>query len=138
MKNIMTVLLAALLLLVPQFAFAAFYDSASQAQQQVDSLTQQQLDSLNNRVFSDAFIIAKIIGFDRSEIDQLKADVRTLKEENARLRAQLALPVSLPVGAPSLSANDSRIADLEAKFESLHETLANVVALLTVVLRKLQ
>jgi outer membrane murein-binding lipoprotein Lpp len=41
-------------------------------------------------VFTDAWITAKIIDYDRSEIDQLKADVQELKAENTQLRNQVA------------------------------------------------
>lgn len=138
MNHIISGLLAASLLLAPAFAHASFNDAAANARQQVNSLSQQQLDSLNARLFTDAFIAAKIVGFDRSEIDQLKADMRALKEENAQLRAQLSSRPAAPVGfAPSDNQN-SRIAALEAKFEALQSTLAQVVTMLTLVLGRLQ
>jgi len=133
----MITLLAATLLLAPGFASASFSDSSAQARSQVNSLSQQQLDSLNTRVFTDAFIAAKIVGFDRSEIDQLKADVRALKDENAQLKAQLSSrPVS--VGYAPADTQGDRIAALEAKFDALQGTLGQVVTMLTFLLTKLQ
>ena len=128
--------LLAALLLAPSLASAAFYDSASQAQSQVNALSQQQLDSLNGKVFTDAWITAKVIGYDRSDIDQLKADVQQLKAENAQLRAQLgSRPATVP--AP-VSSDDARITALEVRFASLQDTLGTVVKLLTMVLAKMQ
>jgi hypothetical protein len=76
-------------LLTPTAAFASFYDSAAQGRSQVDQLTQQQLDGLNGKVFSDAFITAKIIGCNPTEIDQLKSGVQQLRQENTQLRSKL-------------------------------------------------
>jgi hypothetical protein len=100
-KGIAALLFAALLL-------APLSASRSQAA----SLSQQHLDRLNRRVFTDAWVTAKIIGHDRSEIEQLKADVRVLKDENAQLRVQLIQPRT--VSATASSGLESRIAALEA------------------------
>lgn len=54
------------LLLIPFPATAAFIDSQHAGKAQVQTLTSQQLDSLNTRVFSDAFLAAKIVGYDRA------------------------------------------------------------------------
>src|SRR4051794_18098518 len=101
-------------LLAPCFASADFNSSSAQARTQVGSLSTQQLDGLNQKVFTDAFTAARIVGYDRSEIDQLKSDVQELKQENAQLRAQLTL---IPAG------NDARISSLETRFASLQEML---------------
>jgi hypothetical protein len=69
-------LLLILGLLAPTASYAAFNDSTDRARVEVSQLSQQQLDSLNTRVFTDAFLTAKIIGYEPSEIDQLKADIQ--------------------------------------------------------------
>lgn len=135
--TMISLLLAATLLFTPAFAQASFSTAADSARSQVNSLSQQQLDSLNSRVFTDAFIAAKIVGFDRSEIEQLKADMRALKEENAQLRAQLASRPAAVGYAPADNQTD-RITALEAKFDTLQGTLGQVVTMLTFLLSKLQ
>jgi hypothetical protein len=100
-------------------------------------MSQQQLDALNYRDFTDAFIAAKIVGFDRAEIDQLKADMRALKEENAQLRIQFSSRPAASVAAPAISGLEGRVAALEASFASLQSTLGTVVSMLTLVLGKL-
>jgi len=82
-------LTSAILLLLPTLAFASFTATAQRAQAQANSLTAEQLDNLNTRVVNDAFVTAKIIGYDPSEIRQLRADVAQLRRENAQLRAQV-------------------------------------------------
>lgn len=59
----------ALLLLIPFPASAFYVDSQQAARAQVANLTQQQLDSLNTRVFSDAFLAAKVTGNIAGAID---------------------------------------------------------------------
>lgn len=122
-----------LVLSVPTLAFASFDESAAQGRTQVAALTEQQLDGLNTRIFSDAFITAKIVGFDRSEIDQLKADVQMLKQENAQLRAsQGSQPVT------QSSSLEGRVTALEINFTKLQSILGQVVVMLTALLTKLQ
>ena len=121
----------------PAAAFADFTASAQTGRAQAASLSQQQLYSLNGRVFSDAFITAKIIGYDPAEIDQLKADVAELKQENAQLRAQITNQPTAPGTAPS-SDLDARVAALELSFAKLQGTLGLVVNMLTALLAKLQ
>ena len=90
------------ILLAPAAAFASFDQAKQGGQTQVQALTPQQLDSLNTRVFSDAFLAAKIVGFDRAEIDQLTADMQALKQENAQLRAALSSrPVAQVATSPA-------------------------------------
>lgn len=137
MKHTMVALLAAALLFAPGLASASFNDASTQARRQVNGLSQQQLDSLNARDFTDAYIAAKIVGFDRTEIDQLKADMRALKEENAQLRAQLGSRSAAVAFAPTDNQSD-RIAALEGKFDALQSTLGSVVGMLTLILGKLQ
>jgi hypothetical protein len=112
MKKSISRLVAAISLfaLVPTFAFADFNSAATQAKTQVAALSQQQLDGLNPRVFTDAYIAAKIVGYDPTELAQLRTDVNQLRAENAELRSQLS---------------------------SLQGTLGNVVRMLTLLLAKL-
>ncbi len=118
------------LLLTPAAAFAStFQEGVIIGRTVTAKATQQQLDSLNAGVFSDAFMTAKIIGYDRSEIDQMKADIQQLKQENAQLRAQLTQGTGTPTPfAPSL---EGRVAKLEASFSSLQGTLSLIVTMLT-------
>ena len=128
-------LASAVLLLSPTFAFASFSDAAQRGQAQAASLTSDQLDNLNTRVVNDAFLTAKIIGYDPTEIQQLKADVAALKQENAQLRAQLQ---SAPATASSVPASlDARVTKLETAVDGLNSTLMLVVKMLTQVLAKL-
>lgn len=125
------VLAAILSLIAPSFASATFVDASAAAKAQVSGLSHQQLDSLNTKVFTDAHLAGKIIGFDRSEIDQLKADIRSLQMENAQLRGQ-----SIQTAAPA-SSLEARVAALENSFSSLQTTLMTVVQMLTSLLAKL-
>jgi hypothetical protein len=128
-------LTSAILLLSPTFAFASFTDAAQRGQAQANSLTSEQLDNLNTRVVNDAFLTAKIIGYDPSEMQQLKADVASLKQENAQLRAQLQ---SVPATASAVPASlDARVTRLETAIGGLNSTLMLVVKMLTAVLAKL-
>jgi hypothetical protein len=138
MNKIAAFFLAAISLTAPLFAFADFNSSVQVGKQQAASLSQQQLDSINARTFSDAFVTAKIIGFDRSEIDQLKADVRDLKEQNARLQAQLNSRPTATVSAAPSSALIDRVTALETKMTSLQGTLGTIVTMLSSLLLKLQ
>ena len=97
-------------LLLPSFVFADFDSAAAKARSQVAALSQQQLDGLNARVFTDAFIAAKIVGYDPSEIAQLRTEVSQLRAENAEFRSQMT---------------------------SLQGLLGNVVRMLTLLLSKL-
>ncbi len=126
----------AALLLAPASAFADFSASVDTGRTQAAGLSQQQLDSLNSRVFSDAFITAKIIGYDPSDLAQLKADVAALKQENAQLRAQIS---NQPAAAGAVSSSlDARVAALETSFAKLQGTLGLVVNMLTALLAKLK
>ena len=124
----------AVLLLSPTLAFASFTDTAQRAQSQANSLTAEQLDNLNTRVINDAFVTAKIIGYDPSEIQQLRADVSQLRQENAQLRA---LVQAAPVTASAPSTLEARVSALEISFTSLQGTLKLVVTMLTALLAKL-
>lgn len=127
--------LIALALLAPTFALAAFVDASAAAKAQVASLSQQQLDSFNTKVFTDAHLAGKIIGFDRSEIDQIKAQLHALQLENAQLRAQInGQPVAAVTAPTSLEA---RVATLEKSLGGLQSTLMTVVQMLTSLLTKL-
>jgi hypothetical protein len=126
---------AVLCLIAPSFTAAAFVDASAAAKAQVSGLSQQQLDSLNTKVFSDAHLTAKIIGFDRSEIDQIKAELQALRSENAQLRAQASWQ---SVGAPPASSLEARVSALEGSFSALQGTLVTVVQMLTSLLAKLQ
>jgi hypothetical protein len=64
MKRGITGFLAVVVLSAPTLAFASFNESVAVGQAQVNSLGSSQLDALNPRVFSDAFLTAKIIGYD--------------------------------------------------------------------------
>jgi hypothetical protein len=128
------VLAAIISLAAPSFASAAFADASAVAKAQVASLSQQQLDSLNTKVFSDAHLAAKIIGFERSEIDQIKSELQALRNENAQLRAQLS---GQAIGAASPSSIEARVSALESSFTSLQGTLMTVVQMLTSLLAKL-
>lgn len=131
--------LAVAVLFNPLIASASFADSAALAKQRTDALTPQQLDGINIKVFSDAFLTAKIIGYDRDEIDQLKADVQELKDENAQLRAMVAgntgSAAATDADIPSL---DARVTKLEGMFAGLQDSLVLVVNMLTEVLNKLR
>jgi hypothetical protein len=130
------VLAAILTLAAPSFAAAAFMDASAAAKAQVSTLSQQQLDSLNTKVFTDAHLAGKIIGFDRNEIDQIKAELQALRMENAQLRAQSA---GQPVGsAAPASSLEARVSALESSFTGLQSTLVTVVQMLTSLLSKLQ
>lgn len=67
----------------------SFAQSVETGRQRANALTQQPLDSTNAKVFADAFLTAKIIGYDRAEIDQLKADMQEFRRENATSRCSL-------------------------------------------------
>jgi len=115
---------AALCLIAPSFAAAAFVDASAAAKAQVSALSQQQLDSLNTKVFSDAHLTAKTIGFDRSDIDQIKAELQALRSENAQFRAQAT---GQSVGASPASSLEARVSVLEGSFSALQGTLMTVV-----------
>jgi hypothetical protein len=129
-------LVLVVLLLAPAAAFADFNASVETGRAQAASLSQQQLDSLNSRVFSDAFITAKVIGYDPSDIAQLKADVAELKQENEQLRAQISNQPAATGAAPS--SVDARVTALEISFAKLQGTLGLVVNMLTALLAKMQ
>jgi hypothetical protein len=87
--NLRTLTAVSVALLTPSLTFADFNTNAAQARVQVSQLTQQQLDGLNGKNFSDAFLTAKIIGYSPSDIDQSKADVQQLRQETAELRSKV-------------------------------------------------
>src|SRR5882762_2214072 len=97
MKRTISGILAAVVLSAPTLAFASFSESVSVGQAQVNGLSGPQIDALNSRVFSDAFLTAKIIGYDPATIQELKNDIRQLQDDNAQLRAQLNARSSSPV-----------------------------------------
>jgi hypothetical protein len=132
-------LVATAILLAPSLAFASFASSADTARQQVSQLTQQQLDNLNERTFSDAFLTAKIIGYDRSDIDQLKADVAALKQENAQLRAQLSTGTTVSATTDADTASlEARVTKLEGMFKGLQDSLVLLLNMISGVLTKLE
>jgi len=92
--------------------------------------TAQSLDNVNQRVINEARLTAQIIGFDRNEIERLKADVRQLQTENAQLR-------SVNSASPVSSSLESRVAALEFAMAGLHSTLQALVHMLTTLLVKL-
>lgn len=135
-------LISVILLLSPALAFADFSDQAARAQAQAAALTSDQLNNIDSKAFRDAYLTAKIIGYDPAEIKQLKADVAQLKQENAQLRAlvqaapaQTAPVASAPVADMSL---DSRVTKLEGQFDGLNNTLSLVVQMLTQILAKMR
>jgi hypothetical protein len=75
--------LAAVILAVPTIAFADFADKIDRGRAQASGMTTQQLDALNTKVFSDAFIAAKIIGYDPAAIEQLRSEVRQQEQKSA-------------------------------------------------------
>ncbi|MEK7994729.1 MAG: hypothetical protein AAB403_13070 [Planctomycetota bacterium] len=133
-KRYVAGLISAVLLASPAVALADFNGTAQRAQAQAASLTTEQLDNLNTRVVNDAYVTARIIGYDPSEIRQLRADVAALKQENAQLRAQVRSAPSASAAAPDIEARVSR---LEASMESLNNTLMLVVKMLTTLLAKM-
>ena len=126
------VLASVLALAAPSLASAAFVDASAAAKAQVFSLSQQQLESLNTKGFTDAHLAGKIIGFDRNEIDQLKADIQSLRNENAQLRTQ-----GQSNGTTPSSTLEGRVAALEMSFSSLQATLGAVVTMLKALLIRL-
>ena len=76
-------------LLAPATTFASLDDASAYGRAKADNLSQEELANLNTKVFSEAWLTARIIGYDKTEIDQMKAEVRQLKEENTRLRASI-------------------------------------------------
>ncbi len=98
-------------LLAPATTFASLDDASAYGRAKADNLSREELANLNTKVFSEAWLTARIIGYDRSELDQLKAEVRQLREENTQLRARV---------------------------EGLNGTLGLVVNMLTALLAKLQ
>ena len=134
--------LAVAVLFAPLVASASFADSAALAKQRTDQLTQQQLDATNAKLFSDAFLTAKIIGYDRAEIDQLKADVQALKDENAELRA-MSVGSSGNIGTAEftdadLPSLDARVTKLEGMFAGLQNSLVLLINMVSEVLNKLK
>jgi hypothetical protein len=127
----------AIFLSTPALALASFNDSVQRGQGQVASLTQEQLDSLNTKVFADAYLTAKIIGYDPAEIKQLKADVQLLRQENALLRAQLQASPAAGTAVVSSVSLETRVTKLETSFASLNDTLLLVVNMLRTLLAKL-
>ena len=83
-------LISAALLASPALAFADFRDTAQRARAQASSLTTEQLDNLNTRVVNDAYVTARIIGYDPAEIRQLRTEVAQLRQENAELRTSFS------------------------------------------------
>jgi hypothetical protein len=138
MKKTISGVLAAVVLSAPMLAFASFNESVSVGQAQVNSLTSPQLDGLNAHVFSDAFLTAKILGYDPATIQEMKNDIRQLQDDNAQLRAQLNARSSSPVAAAPLNTSlDARVSALESKMSGLDDTLRVVVTLLTSLLAKM-
>jgi hypothetical protein len=82
-KRHMAGLISAVLVASPALAFPHFNDTAQRAQAQANSLATEQLDNPNTRVVNDAYVTARIIGFDSAELAQLNADVAALEQENA-------------------------------------------------------
>jgi hypothetical protein len=109
-KRTVAGLISAALLASPVVALADFTDVAQRAQAQANSLSREQLDNLNTRVVNDAFVTARIIGYDPAEIKALRAEVAQLRQENA---------------------------DLRAAFNGIEGTLKLVVSMLTALLAKL-
>lgn len=120
------------LLLSTSFAFAdTSYEKSALAKQQVAAQSEESLSTLSMKVFVDAHTTARIIGYDRAEIDQLKRDVQELRNENAQLRGQ--------AGSTSASPDiEARVAALEASFASLQSTLGTIVNMLTLLLSRMQ
>ena len=111
MNRTIGTLLSAAILLAPATTFASLDDASAYGRAKADNLSREELANLNTKVFSEAWLTARIIGYDRSELDQLKAEVRQLREENTQLRARV---------------------------EGLNGTLGLVVNMLTALLAKLQ
>lgn len=140
MKSILGRVVAAtavVLLLSTSYASAeTSWEKSALAKQQVGSQSEEALSNLSMKVFVDAHTAARIIGYDRNEIDQLKRDIQALRDENARLRNQS--PVA-PAAAPITSSGlERRVAALEVSFSSLQSTLGSVVTMLTMLLGRLQ
>jgi ABC-type phosphate transport system auxiliary subunit len=135
MKYIAPAVLAALLF-APVFASASFEARAEYSRANVNSLSTQEIANLNTKVFSDAFLAARIVGFDRAEIDAIKAELQALRTENAQLRSQLSVGSPAPVTQPS-SNLDARVTSLERSMNGLQSTLGQVVTMLTLLLGRL-
>lgn len=128
-----------LFLCLPAISLAAFADSVEIGRNKTAELTQQQLDSLNGKVFSDAFLTAKIIGYNPSEIAVMRAENAALRQEIAQLRALVAGNVGsaafTDADVPSLEA---RVAKLENMFAGLQESLVLLLNMVSEVLVKLR
>lgn len=137
MKLSVPAFLAIGILLLPPAALAdTFQQNIQSAQSRVAAETDSQLSNLGTSVYTDAFVTARIIGYDPNEIDQMKADIQQLKDENAQLQTELAARPTVSAGSDA--SLEPRVAALEARMSGLQSTLASIVAMLTQVLGKLQ
>jgi len=138
MKKTISWVLAAVVLSAPTLAFASFGEDVSVGQAHVNNFTSQQLDNLSPSTFYDAFITAKIIGYDPATIQELKNDIKQLKDDNAQLHAQLDARTSSPAAAAPTNTNlEARVSTLETKFSGLDDTLHVIISLLTTLLAKM-
>ncbi|MEK7994678.1 MAG: hypothetical protein AAB403_12810 [Planctomycetota bacterium] len=111
-KRYVVGLISAVLLAAPALAAADFNDTAQRARAQANSLTAEQLDNLNTRVVNDAYVTARIIGYDPAEIKALQAEVAQLRLENAQLRAA-------PGATQTDASLEGRVAALEVALTGL-------------------
>lgn len=89
-------------------------------------------------MFSDAFLTAKIIGYDPTQIKALRSEVQELKQANAQLRAMIQTAPITVTAQPVPFTLEARVAKLETSFAGLQNTLTLVVQMLTTLLTKLQ
>jgi hypothetical protein len=134
MKHTHVALLAALIVGVFPSAAAAdtFQQKSEQARLDVASRSIPSLESLNNSAFIDAHIAAKIIGYDRSEIEQMKREIAQLRAENVQLRGQA------PATTHFTGNLEARVAALEIAMDGMQGTLGKVITMLTLFLTKMQ
>jgi archaellum component FlaC len=133
MNRAITGLIAVVLVLLPVSALAASSEDIEAAR---DRASSADLGSVNRSIISEAFLTAKIIGFDPEEVDRLKDDIRDLKQENEELRDMLAggrAGASLNDDGTSSSLED-RISKLERMFAGLQDSLVLLLNMVSTVL----
>jgi hypothetical protein len=125
----------AVIFLAPHVASASLTDSLDAARKSVDNASTADLENLNRSVYSEAFLTARLIGFDPEEMEQLRDDVRELKKENAQLRAAMSgsrgAAVSVDADTASLEA---RVSKLESMFAGLQDSLVSLINMVSAVL----
>jgi hypothetical protein len=134
MKRIVFSLIAAVLLLAPAAASASLKDTLESARERAYSTSDAELETLNRSVFSEAFMTARLIGFDPKEMEQLREDVRDLKKENAELRGMLSEGRAGASVGDDNSSLDERVSKLESMFAGLQDSLVALLNMVSAVL----